>query len=148
MLNLWTRVEGLARFRLGNVVLGYRSTDERPAALTQWVNIRRVKPMDIARKDLKKFATDFWRWWVHVQPAWRDVAGLDGPSPDPAGRDWGELRQAKGRNGLASVIACLHWWGRHHTLTKGPDALGRQWREAVADVTYVLEGLLAAGWEA
>ncbi|KAF9004095.1 hypothetical protein BDZ89DRAFT_1239018 [Hymenopellis radicata] len=125
MLNLWTRVEGLARFRLGK---------RRP-----W--------------DLKKFATDFWRWWVHVQPAWRDVAGLDGPlteehRPDPAGRDWGELRQAKGRNGLASVIACLHWWGRHHTLTKGPDALGRQWREAVADVTYVLEGLLAAGWEA
>ncbi|KAF9037320.1 hypothetical protein BDZ89DRAFT_946200 [Hymenopellis radicata] len=153
ILTLWTRVEGLARFHLGNVILGYQVTDDRPAALTQWVNIRRVKPIVIAPKELKKFAGDFWRWWVYVQPDWREVAGLDGPlteehRPDPAGRDWGELRLAKGRNGIASVIACLHWWGRHHTLTKGPHGLAKQWGEAVADVTYVLEGLLAAGWEA
>ncbi|KAF9017018.1 hypothetical protein BDZ89DRAFT_1141053 [Hymenopellis radicata] len=146
LLNLWTRVEAIAEFRLGSFILGYQS-DLKPAALSDWVNTRRRKAISIPRRNLKSFAAEFWTWWIDLQPEWRDVAGFEGPLTEehrrPAiGRDWGQLGEAKGRNGIVSVIACLAWWGVHHLVDSGPVALREQWRDAVDDVAYVLDGIL------
>ncbi|KAF9012273.1 hypothetical protein BDZ89DRAFT_963570 [Hymenopellis radicata] len=146
LLRVWTQVEGLAEFRLGKVILGYQST-LKPDALTQWVNIRRRTPIVLTKRQLKGFAGDFWAWWIDLQPEWRDVAGCHGPltlehRPLPAGRNWGQLADAKGRNGVVSVIACLAWWGVHHVVESGPAVLRAEWYEAVADVTYVLDSIL------
>ncbi|KAF9005823.1 hypothetical protein BDZ89DRAFT_932286, partial [Hymenopellis radicata] len=115
LLHLWTRFEGLEEFRLGKVILGYQSS-LKPASLTQWVNTRRKDAIVVPKKELKRFAAEFWAWWIDLQPEWRDVAGLEGPLTSehrhPSnGRDWGQLGLAKGRNGMVSVIACLAWWG-------------------------------------
>ncbi|KAF9035674.1 hypothetical protein BDZ89DRAFT_928156, partial [Hymenopellis radicata] len=146
LLNVWTRVEGLAQFRLGTVILGGHS-DLRPMALTEWVNTKRKQPIVIEKKNLKSFASEFWAWWIDLQPEWRDVAGLQGPLTSthrsaPNGRSWGVLSDAKGRNRMVSVIACLAWWGVHHVVESGPAALRAQWRDAVEDVRYVLNGVL------
>jgi hypothetical protein len=82
--------------------------------------------------------TDQWRdWWRALNPEWRGGDGGEMRRED--GREWDVLK-VPGVNGLLSVLMCLRWWKGE---LAGADDKG--WKEAVADVTWVLQQLLADG---
>lgn len=55
--------------------------------------------------------------------------------------DWGGMKK-HGQNAYLTVLTSLCWWS--NGLEGGHDA---DWLEAVADVTWVLDGILGAGRE-
>jgi hypothetical protein len=56
------------------------------------------------------------------------------------------MLRAPSQNGVLSVVASLYWWGKKVQIA-GEDDDCESWVEAVADVEWMLHGLLAAEGE-
>ncbi|KAJ7829917.1 hypothetical protein B0H13DRAFT_1655418 [Mycena leptocephala] len=100
--------------------------------------------------DLKRFGESWWKWWEELQPSWRVQDGDAGKFkrrayPVALVSNWKTLR-APGQNGVLSVVASLYWWGKKVQIA-GEDDDRESWAEAVADVEWMLHGLLAAEGE-
>ncbi|KAJ3797289.1 hypothetical protein F5050DRAFT_1579320, partial [Lentinula boryana] len=124
------------------------SPKNRPKELSFWITNcrydRRNNDPKFRQHDLDHFTKNFMTWWNTLQPSWR----LDNPHLMPGqgsgssfGMEWGTL-DTSGKNGWLSVIVCLKWWG----IGLGDDresALGDEWRGAVEDVLFMLNGLIS-----
>ncbi|KAG2749166.1 hypothetical protein P692DRAFT_20818540 [Suillus brevipes Sb2] len=112
----------------------------RPKAVGWWIARARsgIPPLP----DLGKYSTDFWAWWIALQPTWRVItAPLDTPTPLPSREiagSWHELDKP-GQNGFLSVIGALNWWGKACQDQCVDDI---SWLAAVADVQWVMEQLI------
>ncbi|KDR70911.1 hypothetical protein GALMADRAFT_144381 [Galerina marginata CBS 339.88] len=126
MLAAWLRFEEAHGFN-GTSRLG---AAHRPASISEWIQ-RARSPGYRPQFDTKEFQTDFWKWWIALQPGWRRIkAGTT--SRDITG-DWGTLDKP-GANGLASVVAALFFWG--YGLGERRKA-SSSWTSAVDDVSFL-----------
>ncbi|KAJ7813818.1 hypothetical protein B0H13DRAFT_2465927 [Mycena leptocephala] len=115
LTNLWYELEASTSFSTGKSLL----SKGRPRAVAWWIQRARKGTPPIP--DVGEFA-DQWRDW------WRAL-NLNGAVAMEA--------RCAGRTGL---LMCLRWWKGE---LAGADDKG--WKEAVADVTWVLQQLLADG---
>ncbi|KAJ7734663.1 hypothetical protein B0H16DRAFT_1467509 [Mycena metata] len=130
----------------------------RPAAVSSWISRTRgsrSRPeADTVPKipSLAVYEQDWWKWWATLQPTWRlpDVGRPDrftrGSYPPPQRENWHPLR-VPGQNGVLSVVAALYWWGLKN-LEIGEREDKESWVEAVADVKWMVKGMLTAEREA
>jgi hypothetical protein len=100
--------------------------------------------------DLKRFGESWWKWWEELQLSWRVQDGDTGKFkrcayPVALTSNWKTLR-APGQNGVLSVVASLYWWGKKIQTAREDDDR-ESWVEAVADVEWMLHGLLTAEGE-
>jgi hypothetical protein len=108
----------------------------RPRAVAWWIQRARKGTPPIT--GVEEFAEQWHEWWRVLNPEWR--VGDKGKMCWEGGSDWGVLK-VSGVNGLLSVLMCLRWW--KGALTAGAGDSG--WRDAVDDVTWVLQQLMDAG---
>ncbi|KAJ7186916.1 hypothetical protein C8R46DRAFT_864987, partial [Mycena filopes] len=127
-------------------------TANRPKPLTQWVTAGRglrgggmAKGAGPSIGSIAVFDDVWWRWWGRLQGSWRKAEGSKpgrferGAYPESA-ESWEGMRHP-GQNGLLSVVATLYWWGKM-VQTEGGKEDRESWTEAVADVKWVLKGLV------
>ncbi|KAJ7029032.1 hypothetical protein C8F04DRAFT_963367 [Mycena alexandri] len=123
----------------------------RPPACTPYHRGSRARPeADTVPKipSLAVYERDWWKGWATLQPQWRvESPGRSNPflretypalSPD----NWNPLR-VPGQNGMLSVVAALYWWGLKNSAV-GEREDKESWSEAVADVKWMVKGMLAA----
>ncbi|KAF7337192.1 hypothetical protein MSAN_02271400 [Mycena sanguinolenta] len=79
------------------------------------------------------FPKEWTNWWTAINPGWRRVEGQLVRQENEG--DFAVLR-CPGPNGFLSVLTCLKWW--RVTL----ETESSEWREAVADVCWVLERMV------
>ncbi|KAJ7678248.1 hypothetical protein DFH06DRAFT_975852 [Mycena polygramma] len=91
------------------------------------------------------FDAEWWKWWGAMQPGWR-VKDVGTPGRFTRGTyaaadkaNWASLRHP-GQNGIVSLVATLYWWGK--AVQKGGREERESWAEAVADVKWMVKGLL------
>ncbi|KAJ7921971.1 hypothetical protein B0H13DRAFT_1604071 [Mycena leptocephala] len=98
--------------------------------------------------NLAVFGTTWWDWWGRLQPDWRTRDGGNvsrferAAYPGATKENWRKLR-VPGQNGVLSVVASLYWWGKKCRVA-GEREDRESWAEAVSDVKWMLNGLLAA----
>ncbi|KAL0576614.1 SERTA domain-containing protein 3 [Marasmius crinis-equi] len=144
LLTVWLELEA---------ALGFESEDRltaasRPSCVGDWIQRARSATWDPKPAlDVGDHRVAFMKWWKVCQPEWR--VGDEGKLARGTGR-WDDLAVA-GKNGLASVIACIAY---------GLDALARlpqdgfrkrqtwetervKWAGIVDEVTYAISETLA-----
>ncbi|KAJ7259982.1 hypothetical protein B0H12DRAFT_1014198 [Mycena haematopus] len=139
LLHVYIALEQSNGFKNGSKGL---PTEGRPQQLTDWVRDGRgctanCRPI----ADVTAYKTIWWVWWTSIQPPWRSSgAGRSKrtKSVPPRGADWGKL-DAPGTNGMLSVVGTLYWWGCALQDTGATENAG--WKDAMADATWVFEGL-------
>ncbi|KAJ7234323.1 hypothetical protein B0H12DRAFT_1028108 [Mycena haematopus] len=107
----------------------------RPVEIKGWVARARIGGPSPAIRNAKDFGARFWKWWVSINPDWRVRAGGERLVQKGDG-DWTALVSQTGPNGLLNAMICLRWW--RDELTEE----SKEWKEAVADVRWVLEKLV------
>ncbi|KAJ7034650.1 hypothetical protein C8F04DRAFT_932620, partial [Mycena alexandri] len=124
----------------------------RPPAVSNWIGRARgsrARPeTDTAPKiaSLAVYEREWWKWWAGLQPAWR--AQASGRSdrfsrtayPPQQRENWHPLR-VPGQNGVLSIVASLYWWGLKNQAEVEREN-EESWAEAVADVKWMLQGML------
>ncbi|TDL14830.1 hypothetical protein BD410DRAFT_696249, partial [Rickenella mellea] len=112
LLTHWARVEEVMGF-LDSCAKNYRlSTTERPDEVSAWLRGRRKIGSIPQFDDITEFATQWRKWWTHLQPAVRvpsTSVGWPLLRPTSGDIDWSRLRYG-GRNGLFVVVLTLLWW--------------------------------------
>jgi hypothetical protein len=123
-----------------NRALGSRG---RPSEVDWWIGRARKRMPTI--KDPTALARSFWAWWKGLQPSWREASDVSGPLTSAhrvINGDWAVLDRP-GQNGFLSVLAVLSWWGRAVVVDEGSAVLlSHEWREACADVQWVMQSML------
>ncbi|KAJ7722420.1 hypothetical protein B0H16DRAFT_1264795, partial [Mycena metata] len=130
----------------------------RPPAASDWISRARGSRARPESNTVPKIASlavyerEWWSWWATLQPAWR-VQDAGRPNrfaretyPTPKPENWDPLR-VPGQNGILTVVATLYWWGLKN-LEIGEREDKESWVEAVADVKWMVKGMLAAEREA
>ncbi|EIW77719.1 hypothetical protein CONPUDRAFT_156906 [Coniophora puteana RWD-64-598 SS2] len=144
LLEEWLRLEQSADFASPQGPAGMLDSKERPREVHWWIARKRLFTVRPSIPDVDKFAGQWWKWWVRLQPEWREIAAPSGPSPSPLPRhgldgDWSALDKP-GINGFLSVVVCLKWWGSE-TATASNDPL---WVTAVEDTKWVMNCIVRA----
>ncbi|THU98050.1 hypothetical protein K435DRAFT_596768, partial [Dendrothele bispora CBS 962.96] len=110
----------------------------RPQDIGLWMKHRRMNSYSPGHmEDMESFASSWWGWWSHLNPAWRiEKKEL---LHDVTEGDWSCLR-CPGQNGLWSVLICLRWW-----LIKEVGVTAKEgsveWHLAVKDVNVAVSML-------
>ncbi|KAJ6451872.1 hypothetical protein C8R47DRAFT_1229656 [Mycena vitilis] len=104
----------------------------RPEEIKGWVKAARKGAGHVAAKDAAIFVAKFKVWWKAINPQWR--IGADETLKREEDGPWDVLR-VPGPNAFLNVLICLKWWKE----------VGEEgdWADVVADVTWVLERLIA-----
>ncbi|KAG1891794.1 uncharacterized protein F5891DRAFT_964070 [Suillus fuscotomentosus] len=94
--------------------------------------------------DLATFISQWWSWWLTLQPEWRRCQAptlmTRAILPRTDDGSWDSLNKP-GTNGMLSVVATLKWWA-DDADGKGHEDLC--WKEAADDVVWVLDQLIAS----
>ncbi|KAF7357239.1 hypothetical protein MSAN_01318900 [Mycena sanguinolenta] len=121
--------------------------DTRPRQVNAWLTMGRkwrLPPSlgtDLGTRDTaESWVCSWWKWWTSLQPKERLASDVDLSRPELA--DWSEMAQLHGKNGLLLVMATLMWWGE---VSQDDLTARSRWLEAVDDVTWVLQQVLASG---
>ncbi|KAJ7226780.1 hypothetical protein GGX14DRAFT_693001 [Mycena pura] len=108
----------------------------RPSQIASWVSVGRGTrggPMGKGAGpcigSVADFEKEWWLWWGTLQPKWRERIGANLRFP--------------GQNGALNLVATLYWWGMKLSTCSKRDQR-ESWVDAVTDVTWMLQGLLAA----
>ncbi|EIW81650.1 hypothetical protein CONPUDRAFT_152573 [Coniophora puteana RWD-64-598 SS2] len=117
---------------------GRLDSKERPKEVHWWIARKQLITVRPSIPEVERFASQWWKWWVSLQPDWRGVAAPSGSSPPPLPRhgrdgDWSTLDKP-GVNGFTSLVVCLKWWGAETALAS-KDPL---WIAAVEDTKWVM----------
>ncbi|KAJ6552190.1 hypothetical protein DFH09DRAFT_858809, partial [Mycena vulgaris] len=133
---------------------------DRPKEIAAWIGAGRGRRgganahgPPLTPKSAVAFGQAWWDWWRKLQPTFRKVIGLETNAwPRQTARrdaapalEWVSLRHA-GPNGMFIPILALYWWGRGLGVASTGSMNGtaeRAWREAVTDVGWIVEGLIA-----
>ncbi|KAJ7576558.1 hypothetical protein C8J56DRAFT_749503, partial [Mycena floridula] len=107
---------------------------DRPAAVQWWISRGRQGKLPIG--DLWEFSINWWKWWIQVNPEWREKTE-DGRLKTSGDGPWDKLK-ISGVNGVLSPPVCLCWWFSADDNVR-EDA---RCSSAVTDMTWVLDGLL------
>ncbi|KAJ7449741.1 hypothetical protein B0H11DRAFT_1928524 [Mycena galericulata] len=126
LLQLWWKLEESSSFQTSTKT---HPAKRRPKQVGVWVKNARVGTPDLSPQG---FGREWWGWWESINPEWRL---REGKLVREGEGDWGQLR-CPGANGFLNVIICLKWW--RDAMEEGSE----EWELAVADVTWVLEGML------
>ncbi|KAG6898084.1 hypothetical protein C0992_006004 [Termitomyces sp. T32_za158] len=122
----------------------------RPSEVSNWIASGRGRTAGgrVLVFDIEKFSKAWWKWWIDMQPDWRECDAHGKPKQMvPIGaeeEDWTCLRKP-GANGLISVIAGLSGWGAAVKRRTVPLGLGEKkldWFCAVEDCRWVMERLI------
>ncbi|KAJ7575799.1 hypothetical protein C8J56DRAFT_801068 [Mycena floridula] len=108
----------------------------RPAEVEWWTKRKRLPTPEI--KDVTAFGRKWWDWWIHVNTDWRTRS--DNRRLVQEGEGSWDCLTISGVNGLLSALMCLRWWFLADVKTGSDDS----WTEAVAEMTWVLEAMLAS----
>ncbi|KAJ7623834.1 hypothetical protein DFH06DRAFT_1008703, partial [Mycena polygramma] len=106
----------------------------RPKEVKGWVARARTGGPSPAIVDVYSFAADWWKWWVAINPSWRQLEGGRHLKKEGEG-DWGSAAHT-GPNGMLNVLVCLRWW---RDVLRGEFG---DWEEALADVEWVLNEVM------
>ncbi|KAJ7612878.1 hypothetical protein B0H17DRAFT_1153271 [Mycena rosella] len=143
LIAAWTRIEYASRFEHGPTNL---SSIGCPAQLGAWIAGGRGRRGSMpVISDITLFAEKWGSWWASLQPGWREK-GRDRKWPiggeyGGGGKEWGPLYQW-GVNGTLTLLAALYFWGcAVKDGVRGSEAGMGEWEDAVADVTWMLEGM-------
>ncbi|KAJ7579677.1 hypothetical protein C8J56DRAFT_1058693 [Mycena floridula] len=141
LLKKWTELEGLYRYEDERAGL---KASTRPAELGSWISNGRTRRERPVIKSVKSFGSDWWFWWEDMQPSWRVKSGPERFvwKKDTYGDDWGFIK-FPGKNGVASLCATLFWWGLALQELNGFGHGAWIWQNALEDVCWVLDGLIA-----
>jgi hypothetical protein len=106
----------------------------RPTQVQGWIARARTGGPNPALVDVFAFASQWWKWWMALNPEWRKTGVTDGERLRKSGEgEWGSTVQT-GPNGMLNVLICLRWWRDVIDETE----LGA-WEEALKDVSWVME---------
>ncbi|KAJ7118002.1 hypothetical protein C8R43DRAFT_839189, partial [Mycena crocata] len=101
-------------------------TGKRPDEIGSWVkHARGAKPAIT----MPKFATEWVAWWRDINPPWRM---REGELVREGTGSWDCMR-FPGQNGFLNVVIALKWW------REALEEESVEWRDAVLDVTWVIE---------
>ncbi|KAJ6514840.1 hypothetical protein C8R47DRAFT_961572 [Mycena vitilis] len=103
----------------------------RPKQVAGWVGRARTGGPNPPIVDLIAFAAGWWKWWVAINPPWRQTNEGKRLKTEGEG-DWGSAAQT-GPNGLLNVLICLRWWRDASRSDLS------EWREALEDVVWALK---------
>ncbi|KAG2064066.1 hypothetical protein BDR04DRAFT_1036252 [Suillus decipiens] len=109
----------------------------QPEAVGWWIAHARsgIPPLP----DLSKYSTNFWAWWITLQPTWKVItAPLDLPTLLPSQEiagSWHKIDKP-GQNSFLSMINALNWWGK---ACQDQCIDNVSWLAAIADVQWVME---------
>ncbi|KAJ7604790.1 hypothetical protein DFH06DRAFT_1020621, partial [Mycena polygramma] len=102
----------------------------RPKQVSGWVGRARTGGPNPPVGDILSFAVGWWKWWVALNPPWRQTN--DGRRLKQEGQgEWGAAAQT-GPNGFLNVLICLRWW--RDELRDEVE----EWKEALEDVAWAL----------
>ncbi|KAJ7819318.1 hypothetical protein B0H13DRAFT_1661437 [Mycena leptocephala] len=144
LLAALVRLEGA--FGYDQATYGTLPSEGRPVQVHDWIRAGRARTKKIPLViDVERYADEWYGWWDSMQPEWR-TRGQDkkwrvgGDTKYGGPEEWGVLDRP-GPNGCLSVVASLYFWG---VCKDQPIAVQERWREAVEDVSWMLEGLEAS----
>ncbi|KAG1786743.1 uncharacterized protein HD556DRAFT_1449401 [Suillus plorans] len=93
--------------------------------------------------DLNTFISQWWSWWLTLQPEWRKcqapTLSTRAILPRTDDGSWDSLNKL-GANGMLSVVATLKWWA---DSADGKGYKDLRWEDALDDVMWVLDQLIA-----
>ncbi|KAJ7582410.1 hypothetical protein C8J56DRAFT_894322 [Mycena floridula] len=144
LISIWTELEGLYEWEDERAAL---KAGSRPAELGTWIKAGRMRVENERPHitSLKTFAMDWWSWWQLQQPSWRKMGGMVKYDWDQGeyGDEWVSLR-LPGKNGLASIVMALIWWGQDLKEAEKEKmvATSYMWDMALRDVIWMTQGLL------
>ncbi len=95
-------------------------------------------------KNIKKYTTLWWKWYVEAQPLWRSRTGIRPLLRKDAGKEGLASICIAGPSGLLQVVGSLYLW-RKAFKDANPS---KEYREAMEDFTWLLKeinGQLEAG---
>ncbi|KAJ7608079.1 hypothetical protein DFH06DRAFT_943675, partial [Mycena polygramma] len=128
VVELWWRREKAAGF--SGPPKGAKA-NLRPKEVKGWVARARTGGPSPAIVDAIGFSVDWWKWWVAINPPWRQLEGGRRLKQEGEG-NWESAAQT-GPNGMLNVLVCLRWW--RDVLRND---LG-DWEEALVDVEWLLK---------
>ncbi|KAJ7185975.1 hypothetical protein C8R46DRAFT_882006 [Mycena filopes] len=114
-----------------------KGTKARPKEVQGWIGrARKGGPSSPPIVDIFAFASQWWVYWVEINPGWREREGKRLKQEGEG--SWEELAQT-GPNGMLNVLICLRWW---YDALKGDQGGLEGWEEAVKDVEWALKGIV------
>jgi len=134
IVRLFVELETVYKFQCGRISF---SSEGRPAVFTKWVRGGRWRQSTPSVTNVGEFSTVWWRWWVSLQPSWRNFESAGRPCIGVDGNDWDCLK-APGPNGWLGVVATLIWWGR--AITNEADQ--KEYKIALKDAKFMMQELL------
>lgn len=105
--------------------------------------ISRARPIDdftAPITNLDEFVASYRSWFDALNPSWRTKNNVGRWVASGSGA-WDNFSKP-GPNGMLSILACLKWWFDKEVLLGIEVTDG--WVEAVADLIWVLRGLIEA----
>jgi hypothetical protein len=116
------------------------TSSSRPVEIKNWFGASRKTSGSVwdalGTGESAGFGKRWWQWWEDIQPGGRIRDESGGTLSRPADIDWEPLFKP-GASGVHLVLVGLVWWKQRLI------AADESWLHAVADVTWVLECLLA-----
>ncbi|EIW86725.1 hypothetical protein CONPUDRAFT_148784 [Coniophora puteana RWD-64-598 SS2] len=136
LLEEYVRLESSSNFSSPQGPAGTLDSKERPTEVPWWIARKRKQGVRPTIKDLDKYLEQWWKWWIQLQPEWRELPMPSGISPSSLPRedgDWTALDKP-GINGFLSLMVSLKWGGSEtHGASTDP-----QWLAAVEDIQWVM----------
>ncbi|KAJ7488209.1 hypothetical protein FB451DRAFT_1025494 [Mycena latifolia] len=127
LADLWWRLEESMGFVSTTKCL---PTALRLKQVSLWVKNTRIGTPALI---VETFSAEWRAWWRKINPEWRRAE--DGALKKEGDGPWDALR-CPGQNGFLNVLVCLKWW------RVGLDAESKDWKDAIADVKWVIEGMV------
>ncbi|KAK7441192.1 hypothetical protein VKT23_016673 [Stygiomarasmius scandens] len=136
----WTDLERKYSFVNPVGAAAFYSAVSRPELISWWSkNGKKVReePPDIMA-DVVGFHESFWNWWLMINPQWRERDGngrLVSIRQESKDNDGWDCMCRPGQCGILTILLCLFYW----FLRLGSDEEWNKWKEALEDVSWVLQ---------
>lgn len=121
----------------------------RPYEVTRWIRCGRGRAGGkVTVVNIERFSKAWWKWWMDMQPKWRERGARGKPKqviPVRAEEEEWTCLHKPGANGMLGVVAGLHGWGaaiKNRAVLLGFSEQNADWLFAVKDCHWVMERLI------